>query len=62
MFFIIINLGENYKTEGYVMTPNTMKHMEKHLKITGGGVSAIDWIQSTSISYTLAFCHFYQQR
>lgn len=30
--------GENYTTEGYVMTENTMKHMENHLKITGGQV------------------------
>ena len=31
-------VGENYKTERYVMTPNTMKHMENHLKVTGGQV------------------------
>ena len=30
--------GENYKTDGYVMTPNTMKIIEDHLKITGGQV------------------------
>ncbi|KAG8312452.1 hypothetical protein J6590_023060 [Homalodisca vitripennis] len=30
--------GENYKTDGYVVTPNTMKHMQEHLKITGGQV------------------------
>ncbi|UJR33814.1 hypothetical protein I4U23_021238 [Adineta vaga] len=30
--------GENYKTEGYVMTPNTMEHMKEHLKRTGGQV------------------------
>ena len=30
--------GENYKTDGYVITDNTMKHMEKHLKQTKGQV------------------------
>lgn len=30
--------GENYTTEGYVMTPNTMKLLEKHLRVTGGQV------------------------
>lgn len=28
--------GENYKTEGYVVTPNTHKLLEEHLKLTGG--------------------------
>ncbi|KAI0233738.1 Glutamine--tRNA ligase [Lamellibrachia satsuma] len=30
--------GENYKTDGYVMTPNTMKLMQQHMKETGGKV------------------------
>uniref|UniRef100_A0A8C9T660 Probable glutamine--tRNA ligase n=1 Tax=Scleropages formosus TaxID=113540 RepID=A0A8C9T660_SCLFO len=30
--------GENYKTEGYVVTPNTMDLLNKHLEITGGQV------------------------
>ncbi|XP_015184756.1 PREDICTED: probable glutamine--tRNA ligase [Polistes dominula] len=30
--------GENYKTEGYVVTPNTNKLLQEHLKITGGKV------------------------
>ncbi|XP_051526111.1 glutamine--tRNA ligase [Myxocyprinus asiaticus] len=30
--------GENYKTEGYVMTPNTMNLLKQHLEITGGQV------------------------
>nr|XP_033782100.1 glutamine--tRNA ligase [Geotrypetes seraphini] len=30
--------GENYKTEGYIVTPNTMNLMKKHLEITGGQV------------------------
>ncbi|XP_076392899.1 glutaminyl-tRNA synthetase [Megachile rotundata] len=30
--------GENYKTEGYVVTPNTHKLLQEHLKITGGKV------------------------
>lgn len=30
--------GENYKTEGYVVTPNTHRLLQEHLKITGGKV------------------------
>lgn len=30
--------GENFKTEGYVVTPNTMDLLKKHLEITGGQV------------------------
>ncbi|KAI5621950.1 glutamine--tRNA ligase, partial [Silurus asotus] len=30
--------GENYKTEGYVVTPNTMDLLKQHLEITGGQV------------------------
>lgn len=28
--------GENYKTDGYVVTPNTDRLLREHLKITGG--------------------------
>lgn len=28
--------GENYKTDGYVVTPNTERLLKDHLKITGG--------------------------
>lgn len=30
--------GENFKTEGYVVTPNTMALLKKHLELTGGQV------------------------
>lgn len=30
--------GENYKTDGYVTTPNTERLLKEHLKITGGRV------------------------
>uniref|UniRef100_A0AAY4DCQ9 Glutamine--tRNA ligase n=1 Tax=Denticeps clupeoides TaxID=299321 RepID=A0AAY4DCQ9_9TELE len=30
--------GENYKTEGYVVTPNTMNLLKQHLELTGGQV------------------------
>lgn len=30
--------GENFKTEGYVVTDNTMELLQKHLEITGGQV------------------------
>lgn len=32
--------GENYKTEGYVVTPNTMALLKQHLAVTGGQVSS----------------------
>uniref|UniRef100_A0A8C5H8G4 Glutamine--tRNA ligase n=1 Tax=Gouania willdenowi TaxID=441366 RepID=A0A8C5H8G4_GOUWI len=30
--------GENYKSEGYVVTPNTMALLQKHLEVTGGKI------------------------
>lgn len=30
--------GENYKTEGYIVTPNTHRLLQEHLKATGGKV------------------------
>lgn len=33
--------GENYKTEGYVVTPNTMNLLKKHLEICGGQVQTL---------------------
>lgn len=30
--------GENYKTDGYVTTPNTNRLLQEHLKVTGGQV------------------------
>nr|XP_056709605.1 glutamine--tRNA ligase [Euleptes europaea] len=30
--------GENYRTEGYVVTPNTMSLLKRHLETTGGQV------------------------
>ncbi|CAM4714370.1 unnamed protein product [Leuciscus chuanchicus] len=33
-----IKYRENYKTEGYVVTPNTVNLLKKHLEITGGQV------------------------
>ncbi|KAG7228220.1 hypothetical protein INR49_013383 [Caranx melampygus] len=30
--------GENFKTEGYVVTPNTMSLLKKHLELTGGQI------------------------
>ncbi|MED6249558.1 putative glutamine--tRNA ligase [Ataeniobius toweri] len=30
--------GENYKTEGYVVTPKTMELLKKHTEITGGQI------------------------
>ena len=31
-------VGENYKTDGYVVTPKTAELLAEHLKITGGKV------------------------
>uniref|UniRef100_A0A671X3V6 Glutamine--tRNA ligase n=1 Tax=Sparus aurata TaxID=8175 RepID=A0A671X3V6_SPAAU len=36
--FFLCNTGENYKTEGYVVTPKTMELLKKHLEITGGQI------------------------
>lgn len=33
--------GENFKTEGYVVTPNTMALLKTHLEVTGGQVRAL---------------------
>jgi glutaminyl-tRNA synthetase len=30
--------GENYKTDGYVVTPKTMRLLQEHLQLTGGQV------------------------
>eukprot|EP00126_Sphaerothecum_destruens_P004847 Sdes_comp18415_c0_seq2m8272 len=30
--------GENYKTDGYIMTPKTLQLLKKHLQVTGGSV------------------------
>lgn len=38
MYKSTVLLGENYKTEGYVVTPNTMNLLKQHLEITGGQV------------------------
>ncbi|MEE6502298.1 hypothetical protein FKM82_004468 [Ascaphus truei] len=35
---LLLRPGENYKTEGYVVTPSTMNLLKKHLEITGGQV------------------------
>lgn len=34
----IHKVGENYKTDGYVITENTMKLLEKHVKAVDGKV------------------------
>ncbi|KTG04391.1 hypothetical protein cypCar_00023333 [Cyprinus carpio] len=36
---VSVENGENYKTEGYVVTPNTMNLLKKHLEETGGQVN-----------------------
>lgn len=38
MFPCCLLPGENYKTEGYVVTPKTMELLKKHLEETGGQV------------------------
>ena len=39
MSSFLISIGENYLTEGYIVTPHTMKLLQDHLKFTGGKVS-----------------------
>ena len=36
--FSVYFVGENYKTDGYVVTDKTMDLLKEHLKITGGQV------------------------
>ncbi len=31
--------GENYKTDGYIVTPKVMELLKEHLELTGGGVN-----------------------
>uniref|UniRef100_A0A3B4AG01 Glutamine--tRNA ligase n=1 Tax=Periophthalmus magnuspinnatus TaxID=409849 RepID=A0A3B4AG01_9GOBI len=43
LFFLLLEIlffstGENYTTEGYVVTPNTMALLKKHLEYTGGQI------------------------
>lgn len=45
--------GENYKTDGYVITPKTMDLLKQHLQITGGKVSATS-LTSRSGSQSIA--------
>lgn len=33
--------GENFKTDGYVITPKTMDLLKQHMKVTGGKVNNI---------------------
>jgi len=42
--------GENYKTDGYVVTPKTMQLLQQHLQLTGGQVTS----QACSLSQQ---CH-----
>ena len=40
----LVPAGENYKTEGYVVTPNTMDLLKKHMEITGGQVKETTFV------------------
>ena len=53
MFSLHVIVGENYKTEGYVVTPNTMAFLRKHLEEMGGQVIT-RFPQSPTESFTLA--------
>lgn len=44
--------GENYKTEGYVVTPNTMALLKQHLAITGGQVRPCPTAQQLHVRVT----------
>jgi len=49
--------GENYKTDGYVVTPKTMQLLQQHLQQTGGQVTsqACSLTQHWHISSHLCF-------
>ena len=49
MMSFLISVGENYLTEGYVVTPHTMKLLQDHLKFTGGKVSGDEPLGENSL-------------
>ena len=51
--------GENFKTPGYVVTPNTMKLMKEHLERTGGRVLIII-IAFHLLVFVFFFCFFFK--
>lgn len=44
--------GENYKTDGYVITPSTHETLQQHLKHTGGQV----WNSTVALILNLCSC------
>ena len=51
--------GENYKTEGYVVTPHTMRLLRKHLEETGGKVHTHGRYLNQYISCSMYVCVYY---
>lgn len=47
--------GENFKTEGYVVTPNTMSLIKKHLDLTGGQVQFLYFTQAENVLFAFSF-------
>jgi hypothetical protein len=41
--------GENYKTDGYIVTANTMQLLQEHLKLTGGQVTCLKYVRFSKI-------------
>jgi len=47
--------GENYKTDGYVVTPKTMQLLQEHLQLTGRQVTS----QACLLSIVTSAAFFY---
>lgn len=48
--------GENYKSDGYVITPKTMDLLKKHLELTKGQVGGVKYLNNIIINYCNYFC------
>lgn len=55
--FFAFQVGENYKTGGYVITPNTMELLKKHVEAVKGKVNfSYVSIISLDLSDSLLYC------
>lgn len=51
--------GENFKTEGYVVTPKTMEMLKKHLEETGGQVQLFNSCCEIGVIITITVYPFF---
>ena len=55
LYMHVFHVGENFKTDGYVITPKTMDLIKEHLRQTGGKVhsSTHECNSHTGLSFLL---------